>query len=175
MPGSNPAGVTIYTSGETGKRARLKLWCRDRLVSSNLTSCTIYRTGVMGAHLALTQEDEDRNLGAVPLNLRDNAGRLRHQFRKLWAAEMLWGSTPLFRANLQCCQSGNGPAWKVEARLRNLRRFNSFTLRQICWVIPDGSGTGLENRGRQHCRGDRHLLPAPSTWSDILTGKEPPC
>ena len=35
-------------------------------VSSNLTSRTIYRTGVMGAHLALTQEDEDRNLGAVP-------------------------------------------------------------------------------------------------------------
>ena len=67
-------------------------------VSSNLTSRTTYRTGVMGARLALTQEDEDRNLGAVPNNLRNNAGRLRHQFRKLWAAEMLWGSTPLFRA-----------------------------------------------------------------------------
>ena len=35
-------------------------------VSSNLTSRTKYRTGVMGAHLALTQEDEDRNLGTVP-------------------------------------------------------------------------------------------------------------
>ena len=45
----------------------------------------------MGAHLALTQEDEDRNLGAVPLNLRNNAGRLRHQFRKLWAAEFAVG------------------------------------------------------------------------------------
>ena len=52
----------------------------------------------MAARLALTQEDEDRNLGAVPNDLRNNAGRLRHQFRKLWAAEMLWGSTPLFRA-----------------------------------------------------------------------------
>ena len=39
---------------------------RHGLVSSNLTSRTKYRTGVMGAHLALTQEDEDRNLGAVP-------------------------------------------------------------------------------------------------------------
>ena len=143
-------------------------------VSSNLTSRTTYRTGVMGARLALTQEDEDRNLGAVPNNLRNNAGRLRHQFRKLWAAEMLWGSTPLFRANLQCCQSGNGSAWKAGARLKDLRRFNSFTLRHICWVIPDGSGTGLENRGRQECRGDRHLLPAPSIWSDTLTGKGPP-
>ena len=41
---------------------------RHGLVSSNLTSRTKYRTGVMGAHLALTQEDEDRNLGAVPYN-----------------------------------------------------------------------------------------------------------
>ena len=38
----------------------------ERHVSSNLTSRTTYRTGVMGAHPALTQEDEDRNLGAVP-------------------------------------------------------------------------------------------------------------
>lgn len=38
----------------------------ERRVSSNLTSRTKYRTGVMEAHLALTQEDEDRNLGAVP-------------------------------------------------------------------------------------------------------------
>lgn len=37
----------------------------ERRVSSNLTSRTKYRTGVMEAHLALTQEDEDRNLGAV--------------------------------------------------------------------------------------------------------------
>ena len=147
----------------------------ERRVSSTLTSRTTYRTGVMGARLALTQEDEDRNLGAVPNNLRNNAGRLRRQFRKLWAAEMLWGSTPLFRANLQFCQSGNGLAWKAGARLKSLRRFNSFTLRHICWVIPDGSGTGLENRGQQECRGDRHLLPAPSIWSDTLTGKGPPC
>ena len=35
-------------------------------VSSTLTSRTKYRTGVMEAHLALTREDEDRNLGAVP-------------------------------------------------------------------------------------------------------------
>ena len=85
----------------------------------------------MGAHLALTQEDEDRNLGAVPNNLRNNAGRLRHQFRKLWAAEMLWGSTPLFRANLQCCQSGNGSAWKAVAWLKSQRRFDPFTLRHL--------------------------------------------
>ena len=83
-------------------------------VSSNLTSRTTYRTGVMGARLALTQEDEDRNLGAVPNNLRNNAGRLRHQFRKLWAAEMLWGSTPLFRATFavlaerQCARLESG-------------------------------------------------------------------
>ena len=38
----------------------------EKRVSSNLTSRTRYRTGVMEAHLALTQEDEDRNLGAVP-------------------------------------------------------------------------------------------------------------
>ena len=38
----------------------------ERHVSSTLTSRTTYRTGVMGVHLALTQEDEDRNLGAVP-------------------------------------------------------------------------------------------------------------
>ena len=145
-------------------------------VSSNLTSRTTYRTGVMGARLALTQEDEDRNLGAVPNNLRNNAGRLRHQFRKLRVAERSWGSAPPPGAknHLQCCQSGNGSAWKAGARLRGLRRFNSFTLRHICWVIPDGSGTGLENRGRQGCRGDRHLLPAPLIWSDTLTGKGPP-
>ena len=35
-------------------------------VSSNLTTRTTYRTGVMGARSALTREDEDRNLGAVP-------------------------------------------------------------------------------------------------------------
>ena len=49
----------VYVSG-SNPGARLGL------VSSNLTSRTKYRTGVMGAHLALTQEDEDRNLGAVP-------------------------------------------------------------------------------------------------------------
>lgn len=32
---------------------------------------------------------------------------------------------------MQCCQSGNGPAWKAEARLRSLRRFDPFTLRQM--------------------------------------------
>ena len=37
-----------------------------RHVSSNLTSRTTYRTGVMEARSALTWEDEDRNLGAVP-------------------------------------------------------------------------------------------------------------
>ena len=96
MPGSNPAGVTslpawwnwharpaldrtpqglgvriprqapharvtelVYVSGSNPG-------ARHGLVSSNLTSRTKYRTGVMGAHLALTREDEDRNLGAVP-------------------------------------------------------------------------------------------------------------
>ena len=53
--------------------------------------------------------------------------------------------------------------------------FSSLILHQRCWVIPDGSGTGPENRGRRQCRGDRHLRPAPSIRSDILTGKEPPC
>ena len=115
-----------------------------RLVSSNLTSRTIYRTGVMGAHLALTQEDEDRNLGAVPVNLRNNAGRLRHQSRKLWAAEMLWGSTPLFRANLQCCQSGNGPAWKAAAGLKSPRRFKSFTLRHNAGRSRTAPGPALK-------------------------------
>ena len=28
-------------------------------------------------------------------------------------------------------------------------------------MMPDGSGTGLENRGQQQCCGDRHLRPAP--------------
>ena len=50
---------TVYVSGSNPG-------ARHGLVSSNLTSRTKYRTGVMGAHLALTQEDEDRNLGAVP-------------------------------------------------------------------------------------------------------------
>ena len=122
MPGSNPAGVTIYTSGETGKRARLKLWCRDRLVSSNLTSCTIYRTGVMGARLALTQEDEDRNLGAVP------------------HGPIAKGLRPRIANPISPVRIGLGPP--------------------ICRMTPDGSGTGLENRGQQCC-GDRHLRPAP--------------
>ena len=64
-------------------------------VSSNLTSRTKYRTGVMGAHLALTQEDEDRNLGAVPKQIcrmmsagADTGPENRGQ------QKMLWGSTP---------------------------------------------------------------------------------
>ena len=76
---------------------------------------------------------------------------------------------------LQSWQNGNAPAWKAEAGSRGPRRFNFFRLRHTCWVIPDGSGTGLESRGRQNCRGDRHLRPAPSIWSDTLTGKGPPC
>lgn len=66
MPGSNPAGVTKYACVvELAYTSDLRLDA-ERRVSSNLTSRTKYRTGVMEAHLALTQEDEDRNLGAVP-------------------------------------------------------------------------------------------------------------
>ena len=32
---------------------------------------------------------------------------------------------------MQCCQSGNGPAWKAEAGLKDPRRFDPFTLRQM--------------------------------------------
>ena len=52
----------------------------------------------MAARLTLTQEVVVQIYDPEPNNLRNNAGRLRHQFRKLWAAEMLWGSTPLFHA-----------------------------------------------------------------------------
>ena len=31
----------------------------------------------------------------------------------------------------------------------------------ICWMMPTGVGTSLENCGQQKCCGDRHLLPAP--------------
>lgn len=46
-------------------------------VSSNLTSRTTNRTGVMGARSALTREDEDRNLGAVPYGSIAKMVRLR--------------------------------------------------------------------------------------------------
>ena len=88
----------------------------------------------MGAHSALTREDEDRNLGAVPYgsiaklvkaadcksaiarsnragtsNMQDDAGRLRHRSRKPWAAAMLWGSTPPSCAIWSDTLTGKGP------------------------------------------------------------------
>ena len=127
-------------------------------VSSNLTSRTIYRTGVMGAHLALTQEDEDRNLGAVPYGsiaklvkatdcksviarsnragtstcrvMPDGSGT---SFESCGWLQKPWGSAPPpgAKSYLQCCQSGNGSAWKAAAWLKGQRRFDPFTLRQM--------------------------------------------
>lgn len=72
---------------------------------------------------------------------------------------------------MQCCQSGNGPAWKAEARLRSLRRFDPFTLRQMLRYagrlrslprkqrVPDeGMGVGTSAK--------RHIEPSSSgkTW-----------
>ena len=79
MPGSNPAGVT--TSEEVCSvpfprfaKVPQKLHIRSLLLPHpNRTRSAglrfgnaSYRTGVVGAHTALTREDEDRNLGAVP-------------------------------------------------------------------------------------------------------------
>ena len=78
----------------------------------------------------------------------NDTGRLRDQFRKLRVAEKPWGSSPPFGAmNMQRCRNGNGSAWKAVAGLKSLRRFDSFTLRHICWMMSAGADTGLENRG----------------------------
>ena len=59
--------------------------------------------------------------------------RLWHQFRKLWVVARPWGSAPPpgARYHLQCCQSGNGSAWKAAAWLKSQWRFVLFTLRHL--------------------------------------------
>lgn len=96
----------------------------ERGVSSNLTSRTRYRTGVMEAHLALTQEDEDRNLGAVP-----------------------YGSMAKLVKAADC----------KSVIARSNRAGTSK-----CWMMSDGSDTGLESRGWSYGHGGRHLHPAPN-------------
>ena len=85
----------------------------ERRVSSNLTSRTKYRTGVMEAHLALTQEDEDRNLGAVPYGsmaklvkatdcksvMSDGSGT---SFESCGWHQWPWGSAPPPGAKYKC-------------------------------------------------------------------------
>ena len=96
----------------------------ERRVSSNLTSRTKYRTGVMEAHLALTQEDEDRNLGAVP-----------------------YGSMAKLVKAADC----------KSVIARSNRAGTSK-----CWMMSDGSDTGLESRGGSYGHGGWHLHPAPN-------------
>ena len=57
--------------------------------------------------------------------------RLWHQFRKLWVASIAMGvgTSARRQREMQCCQSGNGSAWKAAAWLKGQRRFDPFTLR----------------------------------------------
>ena len=161
MPGSNPAGITIFRIGVTAARLTLTqevvVQIHDPEPNTGLIQSAVLRSPkpsiVVRIHRPVPPYSPVVQLVNAPDRLSGDRG-----FKSRRGCHQV-PSSNWFRTSVsQAGNAGSSPAGIT-----------------ICRMTSAGADTGPESRGRQQCHGDRHLHPAPSIRSDILTGKEPPC